>query len=148
MANEDSATHGAPETAGLLAFTIDPGTARIVKLEAFDESGARHELSQDERASLVKGRAERKRTLEQVVERAFEAGIACVLDGEAESEGAEESLEDVELTHRLIAPLIEHSAARELIERQVLDRVILDTLIEHAIVPAPAKQGSPRADLH
>ena len=132
MTNDDSAAHGPPETAGLLAFTIDPGTARIVKLEVFDESGTRHELSQDERASLVKRRAERKRTLEQVVERAFEAGIACVLDGEAEAEAADESLEDVELTHRLLVPLIEHSAARELIERRVLDRAILDTLIEHA----------------
>jgi hypothetical protein len=64
-------------------------------------------------------RREDKRTLEQVVERAFEAGIACVLDDETEADGADESSEDVELAHRLLLPLIEHSAAGELIERMI-----------------------------
>jgi hypothetical protein len=82
--NDESTAHASLETAGLLAFTIDSRTARIVKLEAFDATGARHELSQDERARLLKRRGERERTLEQVVERAFEAGIACVLDGETD----------------------------------------------------------------
>lgn len=148
MTKHDSAAHGRSHTAGLLAFTIDPRTARIVKLEAFDASGARHELSPDERTSLVRRRGERKRTLEQVVERAFEAGIACVLDGPTEADGADESLEDVELTRQLLLPLIEHSAAGTLIERKVLDRAMLDTLIEHAIVHEPAEQGSSRAQSH
>jgi hypothetical protein len=146
MTKHDSAARGHSHTAGLLSFTIDPRTARIVKVEACDASGARHELSQDERTSLVKRRGGSTRTLEQVVERAFEAGIACVLDGETESGGADESSEDVELTHRLLLPLIEHSGAGALIERKVLDRAILDTLIEHAIVHAPAEH--PGAELH
>lgn len=138
MARKNSDANGPSHTAGLLAFTIDPTTARIVKLEACDASGARHPLSPEEKTSLVKRIGDRERTLERVVERAFEAGIACVLDGE-ESEGAVESSEDVELTHKLLAPLIEKSSARELIERRALDRAILDTLIEHAIAPAQAE---------
>jgi hypothetical protein len=70
MTKRDSAAHGPSHAAGFLAFTIDPRTARIVKLEAFDARGARHELSQEERTSLIKRRGERKRTIEQVVERA------------------------------------------------------------------------------
>jgi len=139
MAKKDSNATGPSQTAGLLAFTIDPTTARIVKLEACDAGGARRELSLEEKTSLVKRIGDRERTLERVVERAFEAGIACVLDGETESEGAVESSEDVELTHKLLVPLIEKSAARELIERKALDRAILDTLIEHAIAPAQAE---------
>ena len=144
MKNDDSEARGASDIAtGFLAFTIDPRTARIVKLEALDDTGARHELSREEKAGLVRQRGDGERTLEQVVERAFEAGIACVLDGETEPDERDERLEDVELTHRLLMPLIEHSAAKNLIARNVLDRAMLDTLIEHATASSPGDKHDP-----
>jgi hypothetical protein len=139
MAKNESTTRSTRRPAELLAFTIDPSTAQIIKLEALDAAGARRELSDEEKASLVRSRHEK--TLERVVERAFEAGIACVLDGGNGTEEPE-SLEDVELTHRLLVPLIEHSAAKDLIARDALDRAILDTLIEHSMHVAAAG-GSP-----
>ena len=133
MKTDDVAARRPSPVAGLLSFTIDPATARIVKLESFDATGAPHELSEDEKTNLLDSRRDGERTLEQVVERAFEAGIACVLDGEQELEDPTESADDVDLTHRLLLPLIEHSAAKPLIAPEHLDRVILDTLIEHSL---------------
>lgn len=115
----------------LLTFTIDADTAQIVRLESLDASGARHELSEDEKATLVKEGGEDR--LEAVLERAFEAGIACVLDSGVVQETEKESQEDTELRHLLLAPLIEHSPARHLMEHDVLNRAILDTLVEHSM---------------
>jgi hypothetical protein len=131
--------------AELLAFTIDPATGRIVKLEALTGDGVRHELTDDEKARLIK--RPREKTVERVVERAFEAGIACVLDGDGAEEDASESTEDVELTHRLLSPLIAHSAARELMARDVVDRTILDTLIEHSLTSSTPAGAETAADL-
>ena len=138
---EDKMTEIAPSAAKLFAFTIDANTARIVKLETLDASGSRHELSEEEKASLA--REENANGLEDVVERAFEAGIACVLGGEELQEKTEESAEDAELRHMLLTPLIEHSPAKRLIEREALTRAILGTLIQHATQPADAENSSP-----
>ena len=122
--------------AELLAFTIDPGTGRIVKLEGLTADGVLHELTDDEKARLI--RRPREKTVERVVERAFEAGIACVLDGNGVEDDASDSTEDVELTHRLLSPLIEHSAVRDLMARDVVARTLLDTLIEHSLMSSSA----------
>ena len=58
VVNERAAS-GEPGTtnesaAKLFAFTIDAKTAQIVKFESLDESGARHELSDEEKLSLAK----------------------------------------------------------------------------------------------
>jgi len=120
----------------LLSFTIDPSTARIVKIEGLTADGVRRELTDEEKARLMKRRGER--TIERIVERAFEAGIACVIDGESNEEETTDSSEDVDLTHRLLAPLIEQSAAKRLIARDVVDRTVLDTLIEHSVTSSHA----------
>ena len=145
MTNADESTAKADYgTAKLFSFTIDANTAQIVKLESLDATGNRHELSQEEMASLVK--EARDDRLEKVVEQAFEAGIACVLDTDAEQDDTQESADDAELRHILLAPLIERSAAKHLMEREVLNRAILDTLIEHSMkAPEPALGGRPAA---
>lgn len=135
-------------TTELLTFTIDPRTAQIVKIEGSDPTGARHELSEQDKARLIKGHSDREQTLERVVERAFEAGIACVLDGEFENGNGGDSLEDVELTHRLLSPLIEHSSARALMSRTLLDRAILDTLIQHAMTSSSDRPPGSGDDVH
>lgn len=123
----------------LFAFTINSKTAEIVKLESLDSSGARHELSEEEKTSLAGSGAEEE--IQDLVERVFEAGIACVL-GDEDSEHAEESAEDAELRHLLLTPLIEQSPVRQLIGREALSRAILGTLIRNSIGPGLPPQSS------
>ena len=114
----------------LLTVTIETKTGQIVKVESADSAGARHELSDEEITSLAKERS--KATLETVLEQVFEAGIASVLGDDADENERQESEEDADLRHALLRPLIEQSAAKRLIRRNVLSRAILETLIQHA----------------
>ena len=118
----------------LIAFTIDTNTAQIVKLESLDATGARHELSDEEKASFVHEGAGK---LEDALEEAFEAGIDCVL-GDGAQDQAEESQEDAKLRHILLTPLLEHSAAKRLLQPEVLHRAIMETLVQHSMKPIPA----------
>jgi hypothetical protein len=102
-------------------------------------------LTDDEKARLIK--QPRERTLERVVERAFEAGIACVLDGNGLEDDSSESADDVDLTHRLLVPLIEQSAAKKLMAREVVDRTVLDTLLEHSLMSPPTAGAEIAADV-
>src|SRR5262245_27225675 len=90
----------------LFTFTIDANTAQVVKLETLDASGARHELSEEEKASLAK--ATNGGDLREFVEKAFEAGIACVLGEDQHQQKADEPADEAELRHLLLTPLIEH----------------------------------------
>ncbi len=126
--NESGAIH--ESGAKLFTFTVDARTAQIVKFESLDSSGARYELSDDEKVSLA--REGSSDGLEDLVEQAFEAGIACVLGEEGRSE-TKESEEDAELRHLLLTPLIEHSLAKRLLKGEVLNRALLGTLIQHSM---------------
>ena len=114
-----------------VTITIDADSAEVVRIEGVDPTGARHDLSDDEKVSFIKERRDER--LAEVVEQAFEAGIASVLGVEDDEETAEESPEDTELRRRLLAPLIERSAVRRLTERAALNRAILGTLVEHSM---------------
>ena len=122
------------------SFTIDRTTARVVKVETLDASGARHEVSDQEKASLATGGSV---PLEVALEEAFAAGIDCILGDEAPPDEAEASAQDAELRHVLVAPLIQQSTANRLMRREVLDRVIFQTLIQHSIKPSNATPGDP-----
>lgn len=118
--------------ARLLTLTIDARTGEIVKFESLDESGVPHELSDEDKASLAReGPGDR---LEEIVEQAFEAGIACVLGG-GDRIQTQESEQDAELRHLLLLPLIEHSMAKRLMQGNVLNRAFLRTLIQHSMEP-------------
>ena len=113
-----------------VTITIDAESAEVVRVEGVDATGARHELSDDEKASLMKeGRDERVTAL---VEQAFEAGIACVLGIEEEEETTPETPEDAEFRRQLLAPLLERSGLGQLTDRPALNRAILGTLMEHS----------------
>lgn len=149
LSQRESETNGKHESENrLLAFTIVAGTGEIVKCEGLDANGDRYELSEDEKASLAK---EARLSLEEVLSRAFEAGMSCVLDdenGEGLQNAAEESEEDAELRRLLLTRLIERSAARHLFRRDVLSRVIFETLIEHSRSShSSAVGGTPGAGL-
>ena len=120
--------------ADLLSITVNAKTGQIVKVESIDEAGVRRDLSDERKADLAKERGED--TLEALLERAFEAGIACVLDGAtAEDNGLDE--EEARLRHLLLRPLIRRSAAERLMQRDVLARAILETMIRNTIKPGP-----------
>ena len=125
----------------LLTVTIHAKTGQIVKIEAVNGTDAHHELSDEEKASLAKEAG--KVTLEAIIEEAFEAGMAYVLeDGRDEDYPTEpESEKDANLRHLLLRPLIENSAARRLIRRDVLSRAILKTLIDQATGSRPGSRG-------
>jgi hypothetical protein len=142
--DEAAATH--PESGvKLFAFTVDAKTAQIVKFESLDASGARYELSDDEKISLAgKGNGD---ALEELVEQAFEAGIACVL-GEGAGSLTKESDEDAELRHLLLTPLMERSFAKRLLRGEVLNRALLGTLIQHSMkMSADTAAGGSAASL-
>jgi hypothetical protein len=141
---EEKMTEIAQSAEKLFTFTIDARTAQVVKFETLDASGARHELSDDEKASLA---ADGNGGLEEFVEQAFEAGIACVLGGDERQENADEPGEEAELRHLLLTPLIEHSPAKRLIQREALNRAILGTLIQHATQAPAAAVSSPTPEL-
>jgi hypothetical protein len=119
----------------LLTFTIQARTGQIVKIESVDSTGAHHELSDEEKSNLAKEKS--KTTLEDVLEQAFEAGIACVL-GDADSEDdPPESAQDVDLRRLLLRPLLEEGAAKRLMQSDVLSRAMLTTLIQNATNSRP-----------
>ena len=114
----------------LMIFTIQTRTGQIVKIEGVDSTGAHHELSDEEKTNLAKEKS--KATLEDMLERAFEAGIACVL-GDADGEDdPPESANDADLRRLLLRPLIEDGSAKRLMQRDFLSRVMLATLIQNA----------------
>lgn len=123
--------HQSSDTPKQLAIVMDADTARVIRVEAVDGTGARHEMPNDAKGVLLKH--ERDGDLEDLMEKAFEAGIACVLDGKAPADMSTESAEDAELRHRLLAPLIERSGLRHLMDTAVLNRAILSTLIDRSM---------------
>ena len=128
-----------PDNSDLLTVTLHAKTGQIVKIERVNGRRAHQELSEKEKADLAK--VSGKATLEAIVEQAFEAGIAYVLGDEGDEDDPMETEKDANLRHLLLRPLIEDSAARRLIRRDVLSRAILKTLIDHAPGSRPGTRG-------
>ena len=127
---------------GVLSFTIDASTGRVLKVETLDAKGARREVSEEEKATLAQERTER---IEDALEQAFEAGIECVLGGEVEAPEVNDSDNDVALRHVLVSPLMQQSPASRLLQREVLDRAILETLLHHSLTSGSIPGGEPAA---
>jgi hypothetical protein len=123
----------APETGeGLVLVTLKADTGTIMKIEAVEPDGSRHDLAPGDAARLAAGGP--KSTLESIIHEAFEAGLACVLGGgdreTAEDTGAEG--EEAELHDVLLDSLIARSAARRLLRPEVLNSAMLGTIINKA----------------
>ena len=114
----------------LFVFTMSAKTGQIVKFESVNGAGARHEISEDEWRKLAKQKTEA--TLEKLLEEAFEAGIACALGSEDDSDEEDETAEHADLRQLLLKPLFEQSAAARLMRRSVLRQAILQSLIQLA----------------
>jgi hypothetical protein len=127
----------------LLTITIQAKTGQIIKIQSAEGSDGRNELSDQERADLLKKGS--KDTLESLIEQAFEAGIACVLGDQIGRSEAEESEEEADLRHLLLEPLIRQSPVRRLMQREVLSRAFLGTVVQHALDPVSPDLGSSTA---
>src|SRR5215471_8136758 len=139
---EEKMTEADPSTNRLFVFTIDADTAQVVKFETVDAGGGRRELSQEEKKDLTRKSHEER--IEEVLEQAFEAGIACALGEElstAQADEADETDEDAELRHLLLVRLMEQGGIKHLMKSEVLNRAIFGSLIQHAIESARAATG-------
>ena len=119
----------------LLTVTIHAKTGQIVKIEGVDSAGRHHELSDEEKTNLAREKS--KATLEDIIEQAFEAGIACVLGDEDGKDDSPESENDADLRRLLLRPLIEDGAAERLMQRDLLNRAMLTTLIQNSTSSRP-----------
>jgi len=119
----------------LLTFTIQARTGQIVKIESVDSTGAHHELSDEEKTNLAKEKS--KASLEDMLEQAFEAGIACMLGDADGKDDPPESAKDADLRRLLLRPLLEEGAAKRLMQRDILSRAMLTTLIQYATSSRP-----------
>ncbi len=119
-----------PQSPDLVALTVEAATGRIVKLEGVDTGGARQELSEDVKARFAK--AEVGATLQGLIEEVFEAGIACALGERTGHSESPESEEDAELSRLLLRSLLERSAAKRFMKREVLRQAIVGALIRQA----------------
>ena len=122
----------------LFGLTIDANTGEIVSIEKVEAAGIRRDLRDDDTAGL---RANASPTLHALIERAFEAGIACMLGVRAgHDEAEEESAEEADLRRALLMPLIEGTLANSALKREVLGKAILASAIAQV---ATARAGTP-----
>ena len=105
-----------------LAFTIDATTGEIIKIEDPDSAGQHRELSKTETLDLAKER--RGVDVEAMLERAFEAGIACLLDEDDGEEGESETEEEAGVRQILLRPLMSGTFAAHGMRREVLRQAI------------------------
>ena len=137
-----STSEDAPDS-DLFTITIQAKTGQIVNIQRAEGGGGHNELSDQERADLLKKAS--KDTLEALIEQAFEAGIACVFGDAIGRREAEESEEEADLRHLLLEPLIRQSPVQRLMQREVLSRAFLGTMVQHALDPVSPDPGSSSA---
>ena len=116
-----------PTLAPRISITIDTQSGQILNVEAVDEVGARRELTATEKTGLA--RESVRETVEDILEKAFAAGITAVL-GDGDDDESPESEEDTELRHLIVRPMIAKSVARRFMKREALSKAILGTLIK------------------
>ena len=126
-----------------LAFTLDVNSGEIVKIESVDSAGHRRELSTTERQDLAKERP--GGGVEALLERAFEAGIGCLLDDEDGKEDESETEDEAGVRRILLKPLMEGTYARWALRREVLRQAIVKTLINDLISPEESESAPPKA---
>ena len=127
----------------LVVVTLRASDGSILKIEAVEPDATRHELSPAEAARLLGDGP--KATVEGLVHEAFEAGIAYVLDdnrsGAATDEASGESQEETALHDELLDSLIARSAAKRILQREILNSALLGTIISEAAAPEPTAAG-------
>ena len=125
------------------AFTLDTSTGEISKIEHVDSSGQRRELSKAERLDLAK--ESRGVGVEALLERAFESGVACLLDNEDRKEDESETEEEAGVRQILLQPLMEKTFAAHAMRREILRQAIVQTLIRDIVSSGGSESEPPKA---
>jgi hypothetical protein len=126
-----------------LAFTFDASTGEIVKAENVDSGGQRRELSKAEKQDLAKEHS--GAGVDALVERAFEAGIASLLDDEDSKEDERETEDEAGVRRILLKPLMERTFAARALKREVLRRAIVHSLIQDLNSSGDSENEPPKA---
>jgi len=126
-----------------LAFTLDASTGEIVKTENVDSAGQRRELSKTERQDLAKESG--GVGVEGLLERAFEAGIASLLDDEDGKEDESETEDEAGVRRILLKSLMERTFAARALRREVLRQAIVQTLIQDVTSSGESESEPPKA---
>jgi hypothetical protein len=126
-----------------LAFTLDASTGEIIKIENVDSAGQRHELSKAEKQDLARERL--GVGVEALLERAFEAGIGCLLGDEDSKDDESETEEETGVRRILLKPLIERTAVARALRREVLRQAIVQTLIQDVARSEEPENEPPKA---
>ena len=113
-----------------LVFTLKAKTGEILKFESVEETGHRRELSKSEISDLMKQAG--GPGVEALLERVFEAGIACLLDGRDGKDDESETEDERGVRRILLDSLMEGSGAARAMRRDVLREAIVQTLIHEA----------------
>jgi hypothetical protein len=111
-----------------VAFTMDVGAGSIIKLESVDAAGQRRELSNTEREELamrVRGPG-----VVGLLERAFEAGIACLLDADQSKDDEQETDDEASFRRILLKELMGESSPMHVMRPEILRLAIVQSLIQ------------------
>jgi hypothetical protein len=124
-----------------LSFTLDTETGEIFKCEAWDSAGGRRELSRNEKIEL--GKIRREEAVEDLLERGFEAGLACLLGDADGPDDREETEEDARFRKALLRPLIERSPVARSLRRDAVRRAIVRSLVNDVLgSPEPETESA------
>jgi hypothetical protein len=126
-----------------LAFTFDASSGEIVKAENVDSAGQRRELSKAERQDLAK--EAHGDGVEALLERAFEAGIASLLDEEDRKEDESETEDEAGVRRILLQPLMERTFVARALRREVLRRAIVQSLIQDVVSSGESESEPPKS---
>jgi hypothetical protein len=110
----------------LFALTINADTGEVVKIEKVERTGSRRDLRDDDMAGFTGSAVP---TLNALLERAFEAGIACMLGVRAGRDEVEETAEEADLRRALLMPLMEGTLAKDALKPEVVGKAILASAI-------------------
>jgi hypothetical protein len=140
---KSASTTGEAPRVDRLALTLDANTGEVLKFEAVDAAGQHRELSQSERLELAKAR--RGEAVEELIERSFEAGLACLVGGADGPEDETETEDEAGFRRLLLRPLIEKSVVARSLRRDALRQAIVRSLIRDVVGDLEPESESTKA---
>lgn len=127
-----------------MVFTLDTTTGGVLKLEVVDAAHIPREITSAERLELAR---KFHGDVDELLERAFEAGVAALLDGDRAKEERDETDDEASVRRILLEPLLEETFAARDARRASIRKAIILSLIEDVAAArgADAEQATSKA---